>query len=324
MRATSAYLRARHTAGIIAVRESIEAMPAAAVPHPLGPPTLSSTNVTVDLALNQSTRITNMIMDLSLQRFIADRVFANAGGVTNGSVIYDELVMNELYTDRDVQIVQPGGEFPVITSSRQAPKIASVQKWGGKVWISDEARDRNNASAFVNQIRQLTNTIVRKINQKAISVLEASIALSGQTAVGRSWGTYAGLTPNTTAFNAGPLRDIALAQQLADTTELGVRYNLWLVNPIEMANLIVGAGGPANFGAIASAMNVEFYASNRVTAGTAYALERGAVGEMRVEKPLGTETWREEKRERTWVQASVRPVMYVTNPYSVIKFTGLT
>jgi hypothetical protein len=42
-----------------------------------------------------------------------------------------------------------------------------------------------------------------------------------------------------------------------------------------------------------------------------------------VEKPLGTVTWREEGRERTWVQASVRPVMYVTNPYAVIKVTGL-
>jgi hypothetical protein len=47
------------------------------------------------------------------------------------------------------------------------------------------------------------------------------------------------------------------------------------------------------------------------------------VGEMKVEKPLGTESWREEKTERTWIQASVRPVVYVTNPYAVVKVSGL-
>ena len=49
----------------------------------------------------------------------------------------------------------------------------------------------------------------------------------------------------------------------------------------------------------------------------------GAVGELRLEKPLTTETWREESRQITWVQSDVRPVMYVTDPYSVVKVTGL-
>ena len=53
--------------------------------HPLGPPTLSGNELTIDTMLNQPTRITNMIMDLSLQRFIIDRIFASAGGVTGGA-----------------------------------------------------------------------------------------------------------------------------------------------------------------------------------------------------------------------------------------------
>jgi hypothetical protein len=44
---------------------------------------------------------------------------------------------------------------------------------------------------------------------------------------------------------------------------------------------------------------------------------------MRIEKPLGTETWREPETERTWSQTSVRPVMYVTNPFSVLQANGL-
>jgi hypothetical protein len=60
-----------------------------------------------------------------------------------------------------------------------------------------------------------------------------------------------------------------------------------------------------------------------VTNGTAYVVATGQVGELRIEKALGTETWREEKTQRTWVQSDVRPVMYVTNPYSIKKVTGL-
>jgi hypothetical protein len=325
---TSAHKRARHHQGIVAARESIQAdtivaANPAAVPHPLGPPTVSGTSITVDMMLNQPTRVTRMLMDLTRQRFLADRIFASAGGVSGGAVIYDELTANELYTNRDVERVEPGMEVPIITSERPSPKVAQVEKWGGKVWIADETRDRNNSASFTNQIRQLANTIVRKLNQRAIEVLEASITASGQTVVGRSWADYSALTPNTTAFNAGPLRDFALADQMAEEDELGVNYTLWLINPQEYTNLVVGAGGPANFQALLQAMGVTVYVSNRVTAGTAYVVAGTSTGEMRVEKPLGSETWREPGRERTWVQTTVRPVMYVTNPYAVLKFTGL-
>src|SRR3954447_12651873 len=103
-------------------------MPTATVAHPLGPPTIAGTTITVDTMLNQPTRITRMIMDLTLQRFIADRVFASAGGVTGGAVIYDEATVNELYAARDVETIRPGMEFPIITSERQVPKIAPVEK----------------------------------------------------------------------------------------------------------------------------------------------------------------------------------------------------
>jgi hypothetical protein len=308
---------------IVSMGQGIEATYPAAAPHPLGPPSVSGTNITVDLMLQQPTRINRMIMDLTLQRFIADRVFASAGGVSGGAVVYEEAIANDLYLNRDIERIEPGMEYPIVTSERRVPKVAPVEKWGGKVWISDEARDRNMTASFTNSIRQLGNTVVRKINQRAIEVLEASITASGQVAVGRNWSAYAGLTPNTTAFNAGPLRDFALAGQMAEEDELGVNYTLWLINPQEYTNLVVGAGGPANFQALLTAMNISIYVSNRVTPGTAYVVAGTSTGEMRVEKPLTTVTYREEGRDRTWVQSGVRPVMYVTNPFSVIKFTGL-
>lgn len=290
----------------------------ASTAHPLGPPSVSGNNVTVDTMLQQPTRITRMIMDLTLQRFIADRVFTSAGSVTGGAVIYDQATLNELYSSRDVRQVSPGGEFPLVTSERQVPKVAEVEKWGGKVFITDEAKDRNNSALFTNEIRKLSNTIVRKINQRAIAELETSIAASGQKANGNDWSEIVTSGAEQSSAELWPAADFAAAWQASEEDELGVTYDLWLMNPQEYARLVViyGAMGLRD---LLSALNLSIYVSNRVPAGKAFVVASGQVGEMRVEQALATETWRDpEGRQRTWVQSSVRPVMYVTNPYSVL------
>jgi hypothetical protein len=290
--------------------------------HPLGPPSLSGNELTVDTMLEQPTRITNMIMDLSLQRFVVDRIFASAGGVTGGAIVYDLVERNELYASRDIGRVSPGGEFPLITTERPAPSIAEVEKWGGKVFLTDEARERNKAALFTNKMRQLTNTIIRKLNQRAISELEKSIVASGQETNGNNWSTVVVGGAGQSKQSLFPAFDFAHLAQLAEEDELGIVYDLWLLNPQEYTQL-VSIYGMGNLKELLSAMGIDIYVSMRVTAGTAYVVASGQVGEMRVEKPLGTVTWREERTERTWVQASVRPVMFVNNPFAVVKVKGL-
>lgn len=292
------------------------------VSYPLDPPTLSGNELTVDLALQQPTRITRRIADLTLQKFIISRIFAQAGGVSGGAVVYDQATLNELYLDRDVAHVKPGGEFPIVSAERPAPKVAQVEKWGGQFYITDEARDRNAVALFDNQVTKLANTIVRKINQRAVQELEASISASGQTAAGINWQTALSDSYTTLTPAALPTADIAGAQEEADVQELGVEYDLLLVNPQEGAVLRQLANGPIGTSLTDWGIG-EVYASNRVPAGTAYLVARGQVGEIRMEQPLATETIPERRTERTWVKSSVRPVMYVTNPFSVKKLTGL-
>jgi hypothetical protein len=272
--------------------------------------------------LEQPTRITNMIMDLSLQRFVVDRIFASAGGVTGGAIVYDLVERNEIYASRDIGRVSPGGEFPLITTERPAPSIAEVEKWGGKVFLTDEARERNKAALFTNKMRQLTNTIIRKLNQRAIAELEKSITASGQETNGNNWSTVVVGGAGQSKQSLFPAFDFAHLAQLAEEDELGIVYDLWLLNPQEYTQL-VSIYGMGNLKELLSAMGIDIYVSMRVTAGTAYVVASGQVGEMRVEKPLGTVTWREEETERTWVQASVRPVMFVNNPFAVVKVKGL-
>lgn len=295
----------------------------AAVPqHPLDPPTLSGNRITVDLMLNAPTRITRFIRDLTLQRFIADRIFTSAGGVTGGAIVYDQATANELYPTRDPQQVAPGTEFPLAGDDRPVPKVAPVEKYGQKAFITFEARDRNDAQYFQRQLTKIGNGIVRKINARAIEVLEAAVTEHSRSTPGQDWSdvTLEGNSPTAAADR--PTADFAAAWLSAETDELGVVYDTWIVNPQELANLVIAYGDKLN--AVLESSGVrEMYASNRVTAGTAYAVAAKQVGEMRLEQPMRTVRWTEEKTEREWVQTSVRPVMVVTDPFSVLKFTGL-
>ncbi len=289
--------------------------------HPFAAPTVSGTTMTVEQYLNQPTRVTRMIMDLTLQKFIADRIFASAGGVTGGAVVYDEATANEIYAADDVERVAPGGEFPIIGAELSTPKVAEVEKWGGKVFVLDETRDRNMSTTFANKMRQLANTQVRKINQRAIEVLNASVTASSQTFTGRNWTTVVVGGSSQSNANLFPLRDFAFAIESAEVDELGVTYDLAIMNPQEYTSLILiyGASGLRE---VLGEMGLSIYVSNRQPAGKVKYVASQQVGEMRVEKPLGTETWRDPDHERTFVQSSVRPVMYVTNPFAVLESTG--
>lgn len=293
------------------------------IAHPLGPPTISTTTFTVDLALNNPTRVvTPMVLDLTRQRFFADRAFTSAGGVTGGAVIYDETTAADLYADRDVQRVTPGTEFPVVAFSRRAPKAAEVEKWGAKFFFTDEARDRNDVGLFARAVRQLSNTVVRKINQRAIEILEAVITANARTVAGQDWSAVNTTFASGTNWTGRPAFDFAKADLQSEQEELGIDYNLWVMNPMQMFHL-QGIYGEELDDLLAS-FGISIFVTNRVAAGVAYALAEGQVGEMRVEKPYSTESWRDPNgKEQTWVQGSVRPLMFANNPFAVLKFTGL-
>lgn len=290
--------------------------------YPLGNPTVSGDQISVATMLAQPTRITRYLSDLTLRGFISPLIFSTGGAVTGGAVIYDQLTLNDLFPTRDVQNVAPGAEFPIVTSDNAAPLVAAVEKFGGKFFVTDEARDRNDGGVIQREGRKLSNAIIRKIDQRSIATLDAAIAAIGsQTVVGVNWTSVVTAGSSATSAAGWPAADFAKVQLLADTQELGVTFDLWVVNPAQAAQFRLVYGNA--WKDVLDAYNVQMVSSNRVTAGTAYVAESGQAGELRMEKPLSTETWREQGTQRTWVQSDCRPVSYVTNPYSVVKVTGL-
>lgn len=295
------------------------------IQNPLFGPVVTGTTITVDVLLNQPTRVTRMIADLVTANFFLGRVFSIGGQVEGGAVVYDQPTYLDVYAARDVERVAPGAEFPILTGVRIAPLVAQVEKFGGKFPVTDEARRRNNMSVVTNHMRRVANTIVRKMNQRGIAELNAVVAATGRTAASISWS--AGLTTSlTTATPATrPARTFAQAILEAETNEAGYKYDTVIVNPVEAENLRSIYGDTLDAMLSDNQIN-DLIVTPRQPAGQALILAGGSVGEIRFEEPLRTVTEREgapELREQTWIQTAVNPVMYVTDPYAIIQMTGL-
>lgn len=291
--------------------------------YPLGTPSLSGNNLTVDLMLREPTRINAYLSNVALRNYFAERIFPNGGGVSGGALVYSQVTANDLFPTRATQKIAPGAEFPEVTFDRPEPKTAQVEKIGGGFWVTDEARDRNDLTSIQSEGVKLGNDIQRQLHAQAIAELEASITAIGSDVqmVATSWADAAALTLTTTANNLLPHTDFANLRKLAAVKELGVEYNLLIVNPQERANFEIIYQGRA--GDVLAANGFEMVVSNIVPAGTAYAVQEGTVGQVRYEQALTTEVDRAVRKQSSWVQASVRHVFAVTNPYNAVKITGL-
>ncbi|WP_328439118.1 major capsid protein [Nocardia puris] len=290
--------------------------------YPLGTPVVVGNALTVDMMLKEPTRINAYLSDLALKGYFAERIFANGGGVSGGALVYDQLKANDLFPTRAAQRVAPGAEFPEVTFDRPEPKTAQVEKLGGKYRVTDEARDRNDLSVIQNESVKLGNDIQRQLHVRALTELEAVITEVGSDLqiTGNSWADATELTLSTENKAALPAADLAEIRRRAAVHELGAEFNLLVLHPNEFANLSIIYGDAE---AWLRSQGFGVAVSNTVTAGTAYAVREGQVGQVRYEQPLTTVSYRDEGTESTWVKSSIRSVFAVTNPYNALKITGL-
>ncbi|MEE2058273.1 major capsid protein [Rhodococcus artemisiae] len=286
-------------------------------------PKLTGRQLTVDAALNAPTLITQRIAALTSDQLVIDKFLSATGQkVEGGALLYTQASAENFYTTRDVEERSPGAEYPVVQGERPAPKLAEAEDWGGKFWVTDEARERNNVSEFDDNVTQLANTIVRKINQRVIDAVEAAITGNG-VVPGHDWGAVitTGVPEELTPNNERPASDWASAQLAADMDELGVTYDLLVLHPQEHRALKVAYG--EDLAAVLASNGLSVFTSPRLAPGTGYAVEKGKGGIMAYEKPLNTTTWRDEARRITWVQSFAVPAVAITNPPAIKKLTGL-
>jgi hypothetical protein len=293
----------------------------------LNPPTVNGTQLTVDLAMKRSDVIRDRIAAVADSEILLNKLFRPyTNTVTGGSMVYNILQRSESFVKGDGNLGGerfPGTEYQIVEGVDPVFKTAYVEDFGGKYPVEDERITRNDIDYLMDQTQRLINTIVRKLDLRAIAVVEAAIASLGGAGVipGSDWSEILIEGVDPTPNSERPLADLLRAQLAADVEEFGVVYDTLLVNPIQRYDLINAYG--ADYKQLLEAAGYTLFANNRITPGTAYVLARGQVGFVGFEAPLTVETWRVEKNRTSWVQAYVAPLLAVNRPYAIKKLTGL-
>lgn len=302
-------------------------MPASPVTFPLGPATVSGTQITVDVALNQPTRITRDIARLAEKQFFASKVFSGLPGVSGGTVLYElpPTTATDLFAERGFQEVTPGAEHPILTFLRGVPMATRGRKIGGKFYVTREQRLRNDQRLLQRAMTQAANTLSLQLDALGMAILQAAITANSRTLAGQSWATAAGTTMTTRSGTNVPAADIINAQQTVDDEERAHNLDSIIVNPAQYSSLakLALATGQSVEQMLASVGITNVIKSRRQTAGTALLFEAGAVGFWANEAPLRGKSWEEEDPEQTWYLWNIIPAVAVDDPFAMLQLTGL-
>lgn len=291
--------------------------------YPPAPPTVDGQGrITVEQFLKNPSRVQRVITDLAAQRFLAERIFSK-GDAQGGAVIFDQVTASELYTARDVQAIEAGSEFPIVTSGESTPKVAAVTKWGGAGVLTYEAVRRDARDVLNRELTKLRNTIVRKVDTVAIAALDAAPITPF---AGTAW---------SNATTGNPVLDLATGRSLIDDADMGYSADTVLINPAQYVSLISNpkvynalprestANNPIVNGQLNGYMGFNWFVTNRVAAGSAYILSSMMAGSLRDELPLYSRVIDQQDRERWLIQAARVTVPIVTDPKAVVKLTGI-
>lgn len=189
---------------------------------PLSPPaTLSGDLLTISRFLQSPTALQRRLRDFRDMRFVSDQILTQRFRSTGGAVLYEQ--SEPFTTDRTVEAVAPGSEYPFANLPTGTAALAAIVKWGQKVRLTDEEITRNvYAGAAVDRsLRKVVNSIIAQVDSITMSAVSSGLA---NTASQGNWN-------NATAASRKPLEDILTAIQTIEDRNLGYVPDTLVVSP---------------------------------------------------------------------------------------------
>lgn len=296
-------------------------------PYPAGAPTIDGVDLTVNLWLKTPPMVQRTMDALTSQRFITDQVLSKGPDAVGGAVIYDQLTETDLFTQRDVQSIEPGSEFPILDAGEVAPKVAEVSKWGGAGIITYEQARRDRRDVLGRMLTRLRNTVIKKVDTVTIAAIEAArvATLIPSQAASADWST-----PSTDIIG-----DLETARSSVEASDLGYELDTVIIHPTDALGVRKNTGIRAALPRENTANNLigakdldgllrfdHWYVTPRATAGKVILTAQKVLGSYSDELPLYTRVIDEPKAERYIVQAARVTVPYITDPKSTIVITG--
>lgn len=194
--------------------------------YPPAPATLSGQLLTIHRMLQSPAVITQRLRTISDLGFVADELLTQRFRTAGGAVSYE--VDQPLFTDREVQAVAPGSEYPRALTPQGQAALAAVSKWGQAVRITDERIKRSvpMGNAVDQTLRIVVNTVIQKVDRLAIAAVASSVS---QAVEGTNW---------TNETGSKILLDLEKAKAKISDLEMGYSPNAVLLSTTKYAHLV--------------------------------------------------------------------------------------
>jgi hypothetical protein len=182
--------------------------------YPAAAPTLSGDTLSISRFLQNPAALQRRLRNFRDLRFVADQILTGRYRSTGGAVLYE--MSEPSVTDRTLESVGAGAEYPFANLPPGTAAVAAIQKWGQKVRLTDEEISRNAyaGSAVDRSLQKVVNSIIKQVDTVTMSAVASAITANGAVGGGVAWSTVA---------TAKPLTDILLA--VAAIRGLNLGYN---------------------------------------------------------------------------------------------------
>jgi hypothetical protein len=297
--------------------------------YPVSKPSISGTDVTVDLYSKQPLILARTIQQMRQNDYwLSDLLFSSGGTAESGSLIYYPVTAIDdqfVASTADIEDVGPGDEFPVVSVSNIGAVSATAQKRGAKMKITKEMKTRNQISRFRNQVQAMYNTTKRKADAKAIAAVNAASFLS--QAESATWAT------TSTKIRS----DILTARHTLENSQLGktegYMVNTMVLGSNQWQNIVlndalmdsfykanVNAANLLNMGMLDGLLGIERVRLNPwIGANERWLFDGNRAGTKVEEYPLALENWYDPNRQVDWFQLSESDIYAIEAPKSIIK-----
>jgi hypothetical protein len=186
--------------------------------YPPAAPTISGDNVTASRFLNDSPVVARALATMAQQRFVGSRVLSGRRSTTSGSLQVEGFAT--FYSNRAIESVAPGSEYPLTDLTTGPISQVSTQKWGQDTLFTDEAISREGFPVVPRGMQLLVNTGVKNVDSLCLSLIASAVNATQGTAGTLNW---TGASPTI-------LRDLLNAKATLAALNKGYDADVLLIN----------------------------------------------------------------------------------------------
>jgi hypothetical protein len=152
---------------------------------PPAAPTLTGDLLTIHRLLQTPTLLQRRLRTITDLRFVSDQILTQRFRSSGGSVLYE--VSEPIVSNRPVESVAPGGEYPMAMTPEGLAALAAVLNWGQATLITDAEIKRSvpMGNAVDRKLRKLINSVISRID--ALTMSAVGSAVTATQAAGAAW-----------------------------------------------------------------------------------------------------------------------------------------